>query len=525
MPCPDARRVARRSACTLAALLLGAGSLGAQARSNYEELQTFSAVLNHIRINYVDTVQYPLLVRAAIDGVLRSLDPHSRFVPREDVERFAALARGELGSVGLVLEDVDGAVTVLTVTPESPAAKKGIMAGDRLAAIDDTTLAGLEAKAIELKLAGRKGSKITLSLERGPRFEPQAYRVTLKRDQVEERAVPIVRMLDATTGYVWLAEFTGRAPDDLGKALGRLRGAGAKQVILDLRGNPGGQVNASVDIASMFLPRNTLVFRTRGRKKDVDEDFVTTRNGQFRDLPLIVLIDRRSASASEALAGSLQDHDRALLVGQRSFGKALVQAPFALPAGDVVWLTIGRVLTPSGRFIQRRYSGLRTEQYYAFAGRSGAEADTATVFHTDAGREVRAGGGITPDVDLAPPGPLPVWQALAADSGFDDAVSDSVAATIPQTDAARAEWLDARERWRSALVDPFLERVRSRLGVAAVADSGVVRRLARGMAARVAEVRWGPEVRDELLLQEDPVLAAARTLFPRLPALLASPAK
>jgi carboxyl-terminal processing protease len=525
MPFPDGHRAARWGVGCLSALFLGTGSLVAQARSNYEELQTFSAVLNHIRINYVDTVQYAQLVRAAIDGVLRSLDPHSRFVPREDVERLAALARGELGSVGLVLEDVDGSITVLTVMSGSPAAKKGILAGDRLVAIDDTTLAGLEAKAIELKLAGRTGSKITLSLERGSRFEPEAYRVTLKRDQVEQHAVPIMRMLDDITGYVWLAEFTGHAPEDLDKALGRLRHDGAKQVILDLRGNPGGQVSASVDIASMFLPRNALVFRTRGRKKDVDEDFVTTRNGAFRDVPLIVLIDRRSASASEALAGSLQDHDRALLVGQRSFGKALVQAPFALPAGDVVWLTIARVLTPSGRFIQRRYSGLRTEQYYAFAGRSGAAADTATVFHTDAGREVRGGGGITPDVEVPAPEPLPVWQALAADSGFDDAVADSVAATLPRSDAARVEWLDGQEHWRSALVDPFLERVRSRLRVAAMPDSGVVRRLARAMAARVAEVRWGPEVRDELLLREDPVLAMARTLFPRLPALLASPAK
>jgi carboxyl-terminal processing protease len=520
----DRRRPAQ-GICCAAVLALNAGALGAQARSNYEELQTFSAVLNHVRINYVDTVQYAQLVRAAIDGVLRSLDPHSRFVPREDVERSAALARGELGSVGLVLEDVDEVITVLTVIANSPAAKKGIMAGDRLVAINDTTVAGLEAKTVELRLAGRSGSRVTLSFERGSRIEPAPYRVTLKRDRVEERAVPIVRMLGDSTGYVWLAEFTDRAPDELEKALGRLRHDGAKQVILDLRGNPGGQVSASVDIASMFLPRNTLVFRTRGRKHDVDEDFVTTRNGQYRDLPLIVLIDRHSASASEALASSLQDHDRALLVGQRSFGKALVQAPFALPAGDVVWLTIGRVLTPSGRFIQRRYSGLQTEQYYALAGRSGTEADTATVYHTDAGRAVRGGGGITPDVVVTPPEPLPVWDAVAADSGFDDAVSDSVAATLPHSEAARTEWLGARSRWRAALVEPFLDRVRARLHVSAVSDTSVIRRLARNMAARVAEVQWGPEARDELLLQEDPVLASARSLFPRLPALLASPPK
>jgi hypothetical protein len=274
----------------------------------------------------------------------------------------------------------------------------------------------------------------------------------------------------------------------------------------------------------MLLPRNTLVFRTRGRKQDVDEDFVTTRNGKYRDLPLIVLIDRRSASASEALAGSLQDHDRALLVGRRSFGKALVQAPFTLPAGDVVWLTIGRVLTPSGRFIQRFYQGLRAEQYYSFAGGAGRAADTVEVFHTDAGREVHGGGGIAPDVEVPAPRPLPVWHALAADSGFDDAVADSVAATLPQTDAARDAWLADRAAWRSALVEPYLERVRAHLHVAAVADSAVTERLVLGLAARVAEVRWGAEARDELLVRVDPVVARARALFPRLETLLASPA-
>jgi carboxyl-terminal processing protease len=177
----DTRATTRGGVIAAAALLLGSVPLAAQARSNYEELQTFSAVLNQIRVNYVDTVRYAQLVRAAIDGVLRSLDPHSRFVPREDVARMDALARGELGSVGLVLEDVDAVPTVLTVIAGSPADKKGVMAGDRLVAVDDTTIAGLEAKAVELKLAGRRGSKVTLSLDRGSRFEPETYRVTLKR--------------------------------------------------------------------------------------------------------------------------------------------------------------------------------------------------------------------------------------------------------------------------------------------------------------------------------------------------------
>jgi carboxyl-terminal processing protease len=514
-----------RTAILALALAAAATPLAGQARSNYEELQTFSGVLNHIRINYVDSVQYGLMVRAAIDGVLRALDPHSRFEPREDVARGAALARGELGTVGLELEDVDGVPTVLAVIPDSPADKKGIAAGDRLLAIDDSAVAGHGAPALELKLAGKSGSKVRLRLERGPRLEPRRYEVTVKRDDLKVRSVGLERMVDSVTGYVWLAGFHADAADELEKAINRLRRSRARQLILDLRGNPGGSVVAAVEIASLFLPRNALVFRTRGRKSQVDEDYVTKRDGRFDDLPLVVLIDERSASASEALAGSLQDHDRALLVGRRSFGKALMQMPFVLPGGDIVWLTVGRVLTPSGRFIQRRYQGLQVEQYYDFAGRSGAEDDTAEVFKTDRGRPVRGGGGIRPDIESPARLPLPAWHAVAADSGFEEAVADSVAYALPTADAERARWLGAPERWRAELVDPFLARVRSRLGVAAEADSGQMERLARRLAVRAAEVRWGADARDEFLLKHDPVVALGVAQFANLAALLASPSR
>jgi carboxyl-terminal processing protease len=510
---------------SLPALLAMVTPLAGQARSNYEELQTFSGVLNHVRINYVDTVQYARLVRAAIDGVLRSLDPHSRFEPREDVARGAALARGELGTVGLVLEDVDGVPTVLTVVPDGPADKKGVAPGDRLLAVDDSSVAGNDARALELKLAGKSGTRVRLRLERGPRLEPRRYEITIKRDDVQWPSVGLERMLDSTTGYVWLSQFNPDAPEEMEKAVNRLRRSGARQLMLDLRGNPGGSVLAAVDIGSLFLPRNTLVFRTRGRKSQVDEDYVTKKDGKFDDLPMVVLIDERSASASEALAGSLQDHDRAVLVGRRSFGKALMQMPFVLPAGDVVWLTIGRVLTPSGRFIQRRYQGLQVEQYYGLAGGAGAERDTAEVFKTDRGREVRGGGGIRPDVESPPRAPLPAWHAVAADSGFEEAVADSVAYGLAATPAARAAWLNAPERWRTELVEPFLARVRARLAVSAEADSGQAERLSRRLAARVADVRWGPEARDDLGVRHDPVVALGRAQFARLAELLASPSR
>jgi carboxyl-terminal processing protease len=497
------------------------GAAAAQQRSAYEELQAFSGVLNHIRLNYPDSVSYSELVAAAIRGVLRSLDPHSRFESRVEFERQNALERGEVFTVGVALEEVDGAATVFAVAPRSPAAKGGILPGDRVLALDDTAVAGLGMSTLTLRLAGDRGSKVRLQLERGPRLEPDTFSVTLKRSPYEVRSVSMIRMADSVTGFVRLEDFMGKAADEMHDALKKLQGMHAQRLILDLRGNPGGSVTFAVEIASEFFPKGTVVFRTQGRKRDVDTTYVTKRDGEFRFIPMMVLIDEHSASAAEALAGSLQDHDRALLVGRRSFGKAIMQSIFFLPSGDHVWLTIGRVLTPNGRFIQRRYRGLGYEQYLSFAGRTGAEEDTSTIFKTDAGREVRGGGGIAPDVVVPIVAPLPVWWSAAADSGLDDAVSDSVAHTLAATPAARAAWVNANGEWRSKLVPPFLERVRARFGVAALTDSLLERRLGRILAARAAEVRWGPDAREEFLLRNDATIRAAIERFPRLRELLA----
>ncbi len=517
-------RCSRAAAVTLLLLAAPPRPAAAQTRSAYEELQTFSGVLNHIRINYPDSVGYGELVAAGIRGVLRALDPHSHYVSRVEFERQSALERGELVGVGVALEEVDGAATILAVAPRSPAAKGGVLPGDRLLALNDTSVAGLDMNTVQLRLAGDKGSKVRLRLERGPRLEPDTFSVSLKRGPFELHSVSVVRMADATTAYVRLEDFLGNAAAEMHAALKRVRDLRAQQVVLDLRGNPGGSVIYAVEIASEFFPKNTVIFRTKGRKRDVDTTFVTKRDGEFRDLPLVVLIDERSASAAEALAGSFQDHDRALLVGRRSFGKALMQAIFFLPSGDNVWLTVGRVLTPNGRFIQRRYRGIGYEQYLSFAGKSGAEEDTSAVFKTDAGRPVRGGGGIAPDLVVPIVAPLPVWWSAAADSGFDDAVSDSVAHTLPATPAGRAAWLTAETDWRAKLVPPFLARVRARLGVAAQTDSLLERRLARILATRVAEVRWGSDAREEFLVRNDGTLRVALDQFPRLPTLLAPPA-
>lgn len=512
---PNRFAPARLATAALLAATVGSPSAAAAQASSYEELQRFSAVLNHIRINYVDSVAYGGLVHAAIDGMLRSLDPHSWYASREDYERLSALERGELAETGIRLELVEEVPTVLTITRNSAAEKAGVRPSDRLVEIDDRPVAGMSVQALALALAGDKGSKVGLLLERGSRLEPDTVSVRLKRDFPKGgSSVQDARMLDARTGYVRLDQFGEEAAADVRSAIKRLRGQKAERVVLDLRGNPGGSVTEAVEMAAEFLPAKTLVFSTRGRKKAVNEEYRTKSAGDFVTLPIVVLIDEGSASASEALAGSLQDHDRALVVGRRSFGKALMQTGFIVPSGFVM-LTVGHVVTPSGRVVQRQYRGMAVQQYYAAAGDAGAAEDTLPEYRTAGGRVVRGGGGIRPDLELPVPPSLPRWWTVASDSGYDAAVSDSVAHTLGTDAAARAAWIAAPDRWRAALLPPFLDRVRSRLGVTAEADDAVLADIARRLAARVAFVRWPTDAGAELWVRSDPEVQAAVASFDR----------
>jgi carboxyl-terminal processing protease len=513
---------------SIALLLLAVALLPQRAAAqgaSYEQLQTFSSLLNQIRLSYVDSVTYAELVHAAIDGVLSSLDPHSRFERRVDAERELAYDAGTLAGTGIYLDVADDAIVVLAVQPGSPGARAGIGAGDRLLSINDTAVAGLTVSEAGGRLTGDKGKKLRLLFARGTRLEPDSVRVTVKLDFIKPISITAARLADPTTGYIRFAIFNLKGGEDLEKAVNDLKGKGAKRLILDLRGDPGGFMIAAEQVAGLFLQKDTLIYRTEARHRTDSDELRNHRNGSFRELPLMVLIDNGSASASEAVAATLQDHDRALVLGRRSFGKALMQRAFPLPPqGDMVWLTVARIVTPSGRIIQRSYRGLKAAQYYSFAGKSGAEQDTVQLFHTDHGREVRGGGGIVPDVNLPATATLPIWWSAAVDSGWYEAIPDSVANLLPKDQPARLHWFDARDEWQSRLVVPFLDRVRTRLGITAAADSQLTARLGRILGHRAAEVRWGPDAGDEFTVRNDPDIRAAMTYWDRLGTLLSGPA-
>lgn len=506
-------------AAALAVAVTVPGVLRAQS-SAYEQLQTFSGLLSQIRLNYVDSVTTQQLVRGAIDGMLASLDPHSYFLSASEATRLDQWRSGQLAATGIVVDDAEGTMTVLSVYPRSPAAGAGIAAGDRILTINDTSVAGLSVPNVQTRLIGERGSRVRLLLERGPRLDPETVTVRVRNADIRPQTVTVARTLPGGVGYVRLSEFMVESGREVERAIDRVATGNPRRVVLDLRGNPGGAVVAAVDVASLFFARGQVVFRSRGRRRDIARDYLTERDGPFRDAELIVLIDEHSASASEALTGSLQDHDRALVLGRRSFGKALMQMPFMVPpAGDAVWLTVGWIVTPSGRLIQRRYKGLGVAQYYQVAGHADSSSDT-TVYRTDGGRIVRAGGGILPDSLLPGPAGFPAWWTAAADSGFLIAVADSIALTLPADVATRERWLSTPAEWQARLLPAFLSRVRSRLGIRAEPDEGARARMARVLAARVAEVRWNADADDDLRLRNDPDVAAALVLFPRIGAML-----
>ena len=509
----------RRSA-VLTIVLLAALAPGAAAQTpTYEQIQTFSYLLSQVRLNYVVPVHTEQLVHAAIDGMLRSLDPHSRFVPREENDRWMAWEAGRLAGTGIVLEEEDGAPTVAAVRAGSTAERAGILPGDRVQALNDTVVSGLSVETVQLRLAGEKGSRVRLRLERGLRVQPETITVSIRHDLLTPRSVSVARQLAPGVGYVRLDEFEADAAKELQRAAEHVLSGNRRALVLDLRGNPGGEMPAAVAVTSLFFPKGVVAFRTEGRRQEMDSTFLTTGDGPLADVRLVVLINSYTASAAEALAGALQDHDRAFIMGRRSFGKALVQRLYEVPPnGDAAWLTVGFIHSPSGRLIQRRYSGLTPEQYYALAGHGGAAEDTLQEFKTDSGRPVRGGGGITPDSILPARLPPPLWYALAADSDFDFAVADSVAATLDASQAERTAWLDAGGDWRDRLLTPFLSRVRARLGITATADSAQAATIAVLLAVRAASVRWGPDAGDDLRLHNDPDVHAALARLQAWPA-------
>ncbi len=355
--------------------------------------------LDYIHHYYVDSVDWSQTADKAITGALQTLDPHSIYLSRAQVQQVEEDFEGRYQGIGIQFDIVDDYPTVISVIPGSPSARAGLKAGDKIVKINGKSAYKLTRDEVPKKLKGPKGSSVKVTIRRPGLKEP--FDVTLVRDEIPITTINTTFMLDAQTGYVWLNRFAQTTSDELEEALDRLQDKGMKRLVLDLRDNGGGLLRQAVEVVGKFIKGRKLVVFTKGRLKEFDEKFYTDFPRKVREFPLILLINHGTASASEIVAGALQDYDRALLVGTTSFGKGLVQNEFGLPDGSRIRITVSKYYTPSGRLIQRPYKNISRETYYDEIWEDSLKtqfADTSKVYYTAHGRKVFGGGGIQPDV-------------------------------------------------------------------------------------------------------------------------------
>ena len=422
-----------------------------QSGDLYRKLNSLQEIIGLVNENYVDPVDWDEVMQGAFDGLLESLDPHSSYIPKEQFEAINEQFLGKFQGIGIEFDVLDDWITVIAPVAGSPSEQVGLRPGDKIVAINGESAYKFSSSKVMRTLRGPKGSSVELTLRR-PGLEKD-FDVTIIRDDIPIYSVLAAFMLDGRTGYILISRFSGTTADEVEEALNKLEAQGMTQLLLDLRNNGGGYLEKAVEILDKFIAvKDTLVF-TRGRQPSMNQVHLAQRAGTHPNYPIIVLINRGSASASEIVAGGLQDLDRALVVGETSFGKGLVQRQWRLSDGSALRVTVGRYYTPSGRLIQRPYKN-GTQQYYQdLFSRSTNPAirdsllATLPRYQTRAGRVVYGGGGIFPDVPI----------------GMDVELSPLTISMINRTDRLffrYAEVLAAEHQGRYRDVEMFLEKFR-----------------------------------------------------------------
>ena len=390
------------TAAALAILLsaLVGGVFGRSALATEDRLpdhyKTFTAALSAVQATYPDKVESDRLVYGAINGMLQTLDPHSSFMDPRTYAQMRERQEGRYYGLGLTIVALDGDITVTRVFEGSPAHGKGIRRGDVIARIENDDAKGWTSDQAVRRLKGPKGTFVSIGIRRTGMDD--LIPMEVMRDEITIPAVTAHFMIDNQTGYVRIDDFAEHTEEELSEALDDMRAKGMKRTVLDLRSNPGGQLDQAILMVNLFVPRGSLIVYTDGRVPNSDQEYRATENGRYLSGPMIVLVNRSSASASEIVAGALQDYDRALVVGETTFGKALVQSVYRVSQGAGLALTTARYFTPSGRMIQRPWDGSFDEYLtYTLKDQSERPHSADQLKYTAGGRKVYSGGGIDPD--------------------------------------------------------------------------------------------------------------------------------
>ncbi len=365
-----------------------------------------------INERYVEDVDSGVLAEHALEGMLEELDPHSVYIDEKTMRRVEEDFSGGFEGIGISFEFIEGSegrdtLTVLSVIPEGPSEKSGLHSGDRIIEVDGQSTIGFETADVQRTLKGPRGTSVEILVIRPGYSDPINFSII--RDRIPLYAVDVAYMIDDVTGFIKVNRFSGTTHSEFRNAVDRLQSQGMKRLMLDLRGNSGGYMEMAVQLSDEFLPDDALIVSQKGRIRDANHSFYGTARGLLEDEPIIVLVNEASASASEIVAGALQDHDRGLIVGRRTFGKGLVQQQHLLPDGSAMRVTIARYYTPSGRLIQTPYVNGDREDYLNSKRELHSNTELLStqeiinsvpdslLYETAGGRVVIGGGGILPD--------------------------------------------------------------------------------------------------------------------------------
>ena len=500
-------------------VLAGQDSLG-------DQYAVFATALAAIETTYVGEVDSEQLVYRATGGMLQTLDPHSSFMDPRSYAQLRERQEGRYYGLGISINVIAGNITVMNLFEGSPAFRRGIRRGDVIARISGVDATGITSDEAVKQLRGPRGSTVVVSIKR--RGYDQLIDLEVERDEITIPTVLGAFMVDDAIGYVRLRDFSATSSQELRAALEKLDELGMERLLLDLRGNPGGPLNQAIRVSNEFLPKGDLIVYTRGRIQNSDQDYHARDDGDHVDVPLVVLVNRNSASASEIVAGAIQDHDRGVIVGETTFGKALVQSIFRVSQEAGLALTTARYFTPSGRMIQRPWDETFDEYVtYSLREQTPPEHDISERQLTAGGREVFGGGGIEPDHFMA--GPI---------EGFDPTTFGRLLA-VRQEFASFAEQFSAEGDTRIedqgnvrlrlsrgfAIDDAMLQEFRSQIRARGVTvdeesfaeDLGFIKAM---MRYQIDLALFSVEEARRNLTQSDPQAQFAVSLFPEAESLL-----